>query len=435
MAGRNQTPAQLFVVGANHHSSTITLRDTLFVDDAAVPVVLGELKRQGVPQAIVLSTCDRVEVQAAAVKPEQAAEAAIAVLTDRVNGLDGADADAAQQFYTLEGEDAARHIFAVAASLDSQVIGEPQVLGQVKESHRRSAGAGMVGPELDKALQAAFGVAKSVRSETAIGEQPVSMAAAAVQVARDLHGELGSRAALLIGDGEMGELIAEQLKAVGLGSLSVAAPSPARSGAAARRLDCHETPFADIAAALEDNDIVLASLGGRSYTVDAAMVEAALRRRRRRPILLVDAGVPGDIDPAIERIDDAFRFTLDDLERVALKGRASREDAAVEAWSILETGLAAFLRGRSERAAVPAIEGLRAHFESVRREVLDETRGEDADAVSRRLINRLLHAPSEALRELAAEEGAARADETTSLLGRLFGLAGGNKRNAKKGRK
>jgi len=135
--------------------------------------------------------------------------------------------------------------------------------------------------------------------------------------------------------------------------------------------------------------------------------------------------VPGDIDPAVERIDDAFRFSLDDLERVALSGRAQREDAAHAAWSILEAGLAAYQRGRSERAAVPAIEDLRAHFEAVRREVLDEAGSDDVEAVSRRLVNRLLHGPSSELRAIAAEDGDARARETGLLLDRLFGIGRG----------
>jgi glutamyl-tRNA reductase len=422
MAGRQHTPAQLFVVGANHHSSSIMLRDELFVADGAVPEVLRALKAKGVDQAIILSTCDRVEIQAAAPEPAKVAEAAIDVLIKRVPGI--AD-DARRQFYTLAGEDAARHIFAVAASLDSQVIGEPQVLGQVKAGHRLAKSAGMLGPELDGAVQAAFGVAKKIRSETAIGEAPVSMAAAAVQVARDLHGDLKRCSALLLGDGEMGELTAEKMRDAGLAQLTVSLPSAARSQAAARRLDCHEAAFETVPALLDASDIVVAALGGRSYSIGPGMIEAALDRRRRKPILLIDAGVPGDIDPAVERFDDAFRFSLDDLEQVALSGRARREDAAEAAWSILEAGLADYQRGRDERAAAPAIEGLRAHFEAVRQEILNEAGTDDAETVSRKLVNRLLHEPSSALRAIAAEDGEAQANETASLLDRLFGLGSG----------
>lgn len=429
MAGRQHTPAQLFVVGANHHSSSIMLRDELFVADGDVPEVLRALKAKGVDQAIILSTCDRVEIQAAAPEPAKVAEAAIDVLIGRVAGI--AD-DAHGQFYTLAGEDAARHIFAVAASLDSQVIGEPQVLGQVKAGHRLAKAADMVGPELDGALQAAFGVAKKIRSETAIGEAPVSMAAAAVQVARDLHGDLARCSALLLGDGEMGELTAEKMREAGLAQLTVSLPSAARSQAAARRLECHEAAFETVPALLDASDIVVAALGGRSYSIGPGMVEAALDRRRRKPILLIDAGVPGDIDPAVERFDDAFRFSLDDLEQVALSGRARREEAAEAAWSILEAGLAAFQRGRDERAAAPAIEGLRAHFEAVRQEVLNEAGNDDAETMSRKLVNRLLHEPSSELRAIAAEDGEAQANETASLLDRLFGIGNSGGGGAKK---
>ena len=421
MAGRTTSPAHLFVVGANHHSSTIDLRDRLFIDDDALAGVLGALKRKGVAQAIVLSTCDRVEVQAAAADPGKGTAAVEAVLAARAVAH-GTVSDG--QLYALAGEPAARHIFAVAASLDSQVIGEPQVLGQIKASHRLSKAADMVGPELEAALQAAYGVAKRVRSETAIGEQPVSMAAAAVQIARDVHGDLGNSAALLLGDGEMGELVARQLIEAGLGRLLVAVPSEPRAQAVAQRLDCHVAPFDAFAAALPEIDIVVAALGGRSYTVSAAMVDAALKRRRRRPVYLVDAAVPGDVDPAVERLEEAFLFGLDDLERVALAGRASREEAADAAWSILNEGLEAFLRGRAERTAAPAVTALREHFEAVRRDVLDEAGGADAEEISRRLVNRLLHEPSEALRRLAADRKKGGAGEAERLLRRLFGLGG-----------
>lgn len=429
MTGRAQMPAGLIVVGANHKSSTIVLRDRLFVDDAAAPAVLAALRQAGIEQAVLLSTCDRIEVQGVASAAAEPERAVARVLGERA-GV--GEEELAGQFYALEGEAAARHIFAVAASLDSQVIGEPQVLGQVKASHRIARAAGMVGPELEAALQAAYGVAKQVRSGTRIGERPVSMAAAAVEVARDVHGDLSGVAGLLIGDGEMGELIAEHLRTARLGRLTVTAPSPARAEALARRLDSHVAAFVTLAKVLPEADIVIASLGGRSPVLGADMMRAALKARRRRPVFLVDAAFPGDIDPAVERLEEAFLFSLDDLERVAMEGRMSREAAATEAWSILDRGLEAYLRGRAEREAVPAIAALRDHFEDVRREVLEAARGHDAEEVSRRLVNRLLHAPAEALKRLASEDGAAtetRAAET--LLRRLFGL--GRQRDDDKG--
>ncbi|MCZ6860411.1 MAG: glutamyl-tRNA reductase [Alphaproteobacteria bacterium] len=427
MAGRGNGPAQLLVVGANHRSSTVVLRDEIYVDDREMPSLLAHLNKIGVHQALVLSTCDRVEVQAAASDVDAAAREIAGFLAARA-GPEGAEMS--EQFYIHFGDQAARQIFAVAASLDSQIIGEPQVLGQVKASHRLSKAAGMIGPELEAALQAAYGVAKQVRQQTTIGERPVSMAAAAVQIARDIHGDLSNAAAILIGDGEMGEIVVEQLRASGLGRLMTSAPTSARAEATARRLDCHLVPYDTFAAALPECDIIVISLGARQYAVTAEMIEGALKRRRRQPIFIVDGGVPGDVEPAVERLDEAFLFGLDDLERVAFEGRASREAVADEAWAILDRGLEEFLRGRAERQAVPAIAALREHFEAVRREVLEANASAGSEEVSRRLINRLLHEPSKLLRDGAASDN----QEAERAVRRLFGLGrakskpcGGNK--------
>lgn len=425
MAGRGNGPAQLLVVGANHRSSTVVLRDEIYVDDREMPGLLLGLKKMGVHQALVLSTCDRVEVQAAAMDAEAAARKITDFLAARAETK---EMGMSEQFYTHCGDRAARQIFAVAASLDSQIIGEPQVLGQLKASHRLAKAAGMVGPELEAALQAAYGVAKQVREQTAIGERPVSMAAAAVQIARDIHGDLANASAILIGDGEMGEMVAEQLRAGGLGRLMTTAPTSARGEATARRLDCHLVAYDRFAASLPECDIIVVSLGARHYTLSAQMIEATLKRRRRQPIFIVDGGVPGDVEPAVERLDEAFVFGLDDLERVAFEGRASREAVASEAWAILDRGLEDFLRGRAERRAVPAITALRKHFETVRREVLNANTGAGPDEVSRRLIKRLLHEPSKMLRAGAA----ANDPDAERVVRRLFGL--GRDRSGPRGR-
>lgn len=418
MAGAADLPADLVAVGASHRSAPAALRDRLFVADADAAAFLRGLRTAGFDEALVLSTCDRVEV--VAIAGGAAAETVGAALAGRA----ALDPDAlAPQLETHAGIDALRHVFEVAAALDSQIVGEPQVLGQLKAAHRLAAAAGALGPRLESVLQAAYAVAKRVRSETAIGERPVSMAAAACQLARDIHGDLSQATALLLGDGEMGELIAGQLHAVGLRRLLVAAPVAARAAALAERLDCHTVPWPELAARLTDAEIVVAGLGGRSYVISAEMLGEALRRRRRRPMFLVDAAVPGDIDPAIDALDEAFRYDLDALERVALDGRDRRAEAAAEAAALVEAAVAAFVRGRSERAAVPTITALRAHFERIRREVLDEGASAPADELTRRLVNRLLHDPSEALRDVAAgAETAAERERAERLVRRLFGL-------------
>lgn len=422
MAGGAPAPAQYVVVGANHRSSSITLRDMIFVEDGAVPAILRALNSRGLNQALLLSTCDRVEVQGLAEDPE-AARAAVAATLAAHAGIEGAPFEG--QLYLERGEAALRHIFAVAASLDSAVVGEPQVLGQVKAAHRLARDAGMVGSALERALQAAYGAAKRVRTETAITQGPVSIVATALDLAREVHGELGPLAGILIGTGDMGQLVAEELKRSGLGRLMVAAANAARAEALARQLEGHFTDIDTLAASLTEADIVIACAGTGRYLVTGEMMEQVLMRRRHRPVYLIDLGVPSDIEPAVNRVDDAYLYDLADLERMALVGQANRSAAAEEAWRILDEEVAAFLRGRAERAAVPALVALRRHFEALREQVLAQAGNNDAAEATRLLVNRLLHEPSEALRALAAEAGdedsRARAE---SLLRRLFRLNG-----------
>ncbi len=408
------------VIGANHRSSSLALRDALFVDDAAQLAFLERLRAAGLSQAAAVSTCDRVEIVTIHHEPAEATARIAELLAERA-GV--ATADLAAQLYTLVGPEAVRHCFAVAASLDSLVIGEPHVLGQVKAVHRFARDAGMSGSELEALLQAAYGAAKRVRSETSIGEGPVSIAAAAVQFARDLHGDLSRCEALLIGGGDMGELVAESLLEAGVARLVVTAPRAGRAEALARELDCHAAAFADLAALLPQADIVLTCVGSREIVLDQHHLQAALKRRRRKPIFVVDAGIPGDVDPAVDRVDGAFLYDLADLERVALEGRAGREAAARAAWKIVEEEVAAFLRGRAARVAVPAIVALRQRFEAEREAALKEAGG-DADKATRLLVNRLLHDPSEAMKGIAAGGGIAAPEwqAVEQALIRLFRL-------------
>lgn len=386
------------IVGANHRSASLGLRDQLFVDDAGAADFLHRLKALGLHESLVLSTCDRVEVWASHRDDDIAAELICAAFAERA----GLPASALSgQLYTHAGEQAVRHAFSVSAALDSLVIGEPHVAGQVKTAHRLARDAGTCGPELETVLQAAFGAAKRIRSETHIGEGPVSIAAAAVQLARDLHGDLSGCTGLVVGAGDMGELVAESLLAAGLTRLSITAPRASRAEALAHALNANVVPFDQLRDALAA-DVVVASTGGRHVLVTADAVTGALKKRRRKPIFLVDAGIPGDIEPAVNRVDGAFLYDLNDLERVALEGRATREQAARAAWAILDDELSGFLKGRAARVAVPAIVSLRQRFEETREAVLAETHG-DADAATRLLIHRLLHAPSEVLKSVAAE--------------------------------
>ena len=392
---------RLVVVGANHRSSSLSLRDRLFIGDTDVPAFIERLRAAGVEQAMVLSTCDRIEVQAIA---DDGAAAASRITEVMANHAGLAAGELGEQLYVLAGEEAVGHVFRVTSALDSLVPGEAEVLGQVKAGHNLARDAGMSGSDLEAVLQAAYGAAKRVRSETAIGERPVSIAAAAVQVARDLHGDLDRGAGVLVGAGEMGAMVARSLLLAGLGALSATHPTVTRAEAVARELDCHVVSFNDLGERLADYDIVIAAYGSRHRIVTADMVSGALARRRRKPMFLIDAAVPGDIDSAVDGIEDAFLYGLGDLETVALEGRVTREAEAVEAGRIVTEETERFVRGRAERAAVPTLTELRQHFETVRGEVLTEA-GNDAEKATRLLVNRLLHDPSEVMREIAADDG------------------------------
>jgi glutamyl-tRNA reductase len=418
--GPTEPNPSYLVVGVSHRTGTAALRERLFVDEAGQTELLAALRAAGISQGLVLSTCDRTELHAIADDPTKTAAAMRDILArqGRVTA-----ADIAAQGYELIGDVALRQLFAVASSLDSVVVGEPQVLAQVKDSHRLATSLGMMGPQLEATLRAAYGAAKRVRSETAIGARPVSIAAAAIQMARGVHGDLARCAALLLGGGEMGELMAAQLRQSGLAQLTVLHKSAPRGALIAHRLGGHVRPFEELAAALADADIVIAALGDDRQTVTTAAIKQALRTRRQRPMICIDSAVPGDIEPAVHDLDGAFRFDLGDLERLAVEGQSSRAAAADPAWAIVEAEVAAFAAGAAVRQAVPAVVALRRHFEMVRDQVVAENPGADAAAVARLLINRLLHAPSAVLRELAANATVDEGAELVAierLLTRLF---------------
>ena len=414
------------IVGANHKSSGLMLRDRLFVEDGAVPEFLDRLRQAGLTQALVLSTCDRVEVQAIDPGGGEAPDLIARALADHAEMAPG---EIDGQLYTLWDDVAVRHVFTVAASLDSQIVGEPQVLGQVKACHRLARDAGMTGSALEAILQAAYSAAKRVRNETAIGERPVSISAAAVQIAREVHGDLDRCTALLIGAGDMGEMVARDLISAGLSQLTVTHPTEKRAEGVARALDAHVAAYDTLSVLLAEADIVLAAVGRRRHLLTGDMVTAALGTRRQKPVFIIDAAIPGDVEPAVNRIDAAFLYDLGDLEGVAMGGRADREAEAQAAWRIIDAEVEDFLRGRAERGAVPALNLLRDHFEDSRAEVLASA-GHDADEATRLLVNRLLHVPSQVLKEQAAGQGREQEEAEwrtmERMVRRLFRLDGGD---------
>ena len=415
-----------FVIGANHRTSGLSVRDRLFVVDANVPEFLNELRQSGLRDGLLLATCDRVEVLGIHSEPEILFSSIIKTFATHA---EMPEAELCEILYVREGPAAVRHLFSVTASLESLVIGEPQVFGQVKAAHRMAKDADMVHGAFEGLLQSAYGAAKRVRTETAIGERPVSIASAACGVARSLHGGLERLSVAVIGGGEMGELMARQFKDNGVKALTVSHPNPARITQLANRLECHITPYEKLVGALAEADIVICAMGSRRYSLSVDMVRGALKARRNRPQLIIDTAIPGDVEPAVNRIDDAFLYELSDLERVALEGLTSREAESEAAKVLIEEAVADYLKDHVSRDAVPVLKQLRRHFEATQQNVLDD-HSNDAARATELLVSKLLHRPSEVLREMAVN-GKTEIKDAERLLRALFNLENTNKENKK----
>ncbi|WP_299398512.1 glutamyl-tRNA reductase [Pelagibius sp.] len=408
---------RLSLVGVSHRSVNAALRGRFFDEEPDQGALLEALRSADWEEALAVATCERLEFVVIA-RPERAPAAELLQRIART--ADVSPVDLAGQSYCHTGTQALRHLFAVAASLDSLVVGEPQILGQMKQCYRASREAGLSGPLLDGALQAAFAAAKRVRSETPIGQQTSSMTLIARQVAEDLHGRFDALKLLWLGLGEMGEMLSGDFLAAGIEHLLVMHSSPLRAEAVARRLACNFAPKETLDHHLAEADIVISDTSAGRFTLDAEQVEAALKRRRRQPMLLIDAGVPSDIEPGVADLDGAFVYDLDDLERLAQSEAGGRAAAEAMAWAVVEEELGRFCQAQAERSAAPSVTALRQHFETVRREVLDQG-ADDAEAATRLLINRLLHGPSEALRHTAGSDPAA-GEALERSLRRLFDL-------------
>lgn len=405
------------VVGVNHRTCPDAIREQLFVADEELPVVLRSLRVFGVEEAMPLSTCDRVEVAGVFPNPEEARSVIAKILCAPV-GLDPALLE--PLLYRHVGGDAVAHLFRVAASLDSQVIGEPQILGQMRAGHRLARSLKSSGPLIDATMSAAFEAARQVRRETRIAEGPVSIAAAALAVAKDVHGALDSTRALLLGAGELGLILAEQLRDGHATPVTVIDRIDRRAQSTAKSVEAHFRPFGELSAALAESDIVISALGEGRAVLSAEMIGSALQKRRYRPIFLVDLSLPPDIDPAVNRIDEAFLFDLEDLERTATEGKNARRAEADRARELVDAAVARFLSDQSGRTAAPAIVRIRQHLEAMRTALHAEQPNLTAEDATRLLLNRILHAPSEHLRRLAATE--TLDDRTIAILVELFGL-------------
>ena len=390
----------LHVLGINHHSAPLEVRERLALSPDRQPDALTDLAGQpGVQEAVLVSTCNRTEIYLEGADP-------IAVRQWLVGEGLKSGLTLADKLYCHSGEAAVRHAFRVACGLDSMVLGEPQILGQVKQAVRTAAHAGTLGTRLNRLFQQTFAVAKQVRSETALGAQSISMSAAALKLAQNLFGDLSRTRMLLVGVGEMVELAATYFTAQRPLSVVVANRTLARGEAFAERFRAEAISLDELPARLPEFDIVITGTASTLPILGKGLIERALKVRKRRPIFIVDFAVPRDVEREAAELEDLFLYTIDDLGSIVQEGAESRRAAAGEAEALVAKLVEAFKAAEGSRSAAPAIIELRRRADQYREAELARARqrlarGDDpmavVEALAKGLANKFLHHPSQAL--------------------------------------
>ncbi|HEY7198183.1 MAG TPA: glutamyl-tRNA reductase [Gaiellaceae bacterium] len=416
------------LVGTSHRRAPVELRELVAFGAARSGEIASGLAEDG--EAVALSTCNRTELYLVDPDPDRARTRAVAELT-ALSGMRARELDAS--LYAMTDEAAAVHLFRVAAGLDSMVRGEGQILGQVRAAYEASQAAGASGPVLHRLFRHALRAGKRVRTETGIGDNPASVASAAVELVERVFGELEGKRVLLLGAGKMGEQTALGLIARGANDVVVANRSPERAAALAERFGARPTGLHVLEDELAGADVVVASTSAEGYVVDEDVAERALRRRGGRPIFFVDIAVPRDIDPAVDRLEGSYLYDIDDLERVVEGGSDSRLADTARAEAIVVEEADAFRAWRLSRDVVPAIASLRDLAERIRRDELaraerrlgdlSPTERKAVESVTTRIVEKLLHLPTVRLKEAAAGvEGPADGVHYADAVRHLFGL-------------
>jgi len=417
----------MILLGMNHRSAPIEVRERMAVDEPG-PLLQKLVDSDDIEEAVLFSTCNRVEVLAMTRSLEGARHRLRAFFhRDLARDDHLADFDFDAMTYEFRDGEAVSHVLRVASALDSMVVGEPQILGQTKDAYRAAVGCGACGPILGRLFQHAFSTAKRVKTETRVGERPISVARVAVDLAKQIFERFDEKRALLIGAGEMSEMALRTLKKNGLESICVAnrtlehaAVLAAEFGATAHGLD-------EIEALLADADVVITSIGGNAPILTLDVVSRALRDRRHRPLFVIDIGVPRNADPAIDQIDNLYRYDLDDLGSVANENAEQRAREAERAMAIVIEERQRFDGWFAALRAVPTIRHLRDRAEEIRSRELEravarlelgETEQAAVDALTKSIVNKILHAPVSRLKQEAErEEGMAYLEVARVLFG------------------
>jgi glutamyl-tRNA reductase len=411
------------IIGVNHNSAPVEVRERLAIPESRLPDAVRTLVQQpGVEEAMVLSTCNRVELLAS-INQESDLRSFLriyfGVSPDSLNS----------HIYEYKQRDAVRHVFRVASSLDSMVVGEPQILGQVKEAYALARGLGAIHSGLDVLLSRAFAVAKRVRTETAIGSSTVSISSVAVQLAEKIFGSLNGKTVYMVGAGKMAELAARRLMAHGVGTIIFSNRTHERALQMAEAFGGEAVPFEQLQQTADRADIVLTSTGAPEYLFRREHAERLLARRKNRPMFFIDISVPRNIDPEVNRLDGMFVYDIDDLQGVAAGNSAERQKEAERAEKIVEAEVERFAARMKSLAVVPTILSLQEQCETIRQAEMDRIRGKlgkltpdqeaAIEAMTRGIVNKMLHTPITTLKSSAAEPEASTIHE---IIRRIFNL-------------
>jgi len=417
----------LFLVGVSHRTAPVDLRERLDFSSRDVGAAVEALAtRLQAAETVVLSTCNRSEIYVASTDSERARQDVIGFLSEYHQIPEDAFLP---HLFTRHDHEAARHLFRVAAGLDSIVVGEPQILGQVKDAYQAAKERHCAGPLLNKTFEWALSVGKRVRSETAVGEGAVSIAYAALSPARKIFGKLQGRTVLVVGAGAISTLTAQHLRNQGVSEIVITSRTAAHADALAQTVSGHAIPWTQMPTALADADIVVTATGAQRPIITRKHVEAATGRKRSGPLFIVDLAVPRDVEAGVGDIEQVFLYNVDDLQGI-VQENLSRRGAEIErAEHIVTSEVSNFIAWQRSRAAVPTIRALRERFEGTRRTELQRLKGklsglppeavDKVDEITRLLIEKLLLDPTEQLKALPDEETQAVFAE---VLNRVFRL-------------
>ena len=417
----------LLLLGASHHNAPVDLRERVDFSRRGIPEALRELERiPNIYECVVLSTCNRSEIYTVCTAPD-AAQEALAVFMSSFH--DVPEPELAPYLYKRTNQDAARHLFRVVSGLDSLVVGEPQIAGQVKEAFQIASEQGFTSSSLNRLFHCSFRVGKRVRTETGLGEGAVSVSYAAISLARKIFGDLSQLKALILGAGEMAELTTTHLNAQRVGAICLANRTPSRAAALAAKVNGTAVPWETVTEELASTDIVVTATGSSKRLLTHEHVANAMKSRRNRPLFIIDIGVPRDVEPTAGEVEQVFLYNIDDLQTIVRDNLSKRQSQIDRAELLVHEEVDGFMAWLGSRGAIPTVIALRRRFEQTRQSELKRLAPKlvglspeaksRVEEITRLLVEKLLSTPTEQLKSASDEQEIA---SDTDTLARLFKL-------------